>query len=108
LRRRADFRAVRNRGRRAADSLLIVNASRSEQPTSRFGLAVGRKVGNAVVRNRLKRQLREILRNLNVEPGWDVVVIARPTAAGAEHGTLTISIRNLAQRLGIRGGPARA
>ena len=103
LRRQADFRAVRARGGRAADSLLIVNAARSGQPVTRFGLSVGRRVGNAVVRNRLKRRLREILGTLNVEAGWDVVVVDRAGAADAEFRQLHASIHKLAKRLGVAG-----
>lgn len=45
-------------------------------------MAVSRKVGNAIVRNRLRRRIREIVRLHQDElPGWDVVVVARPTAA---------------------------
>lgn len=47
--------------------------------TSRFGIAAGRSVGNAVQRNRAKRLLREALRPLiaAVPPGWDIILIAR-------------------------------
>lgn len=48
-------------------------------PHSRFGFAVSSRIGGAVERNRIKRQLREImrLRITQVKPGWDVLVIAR-------------------------------
>ena len=103
LRRQAEFRAVRARGRRAADNLLIINAAPSGQPVTRFGLSVGKRVGNAVVRNRLKRRLREVLVALNVEGGWDIVVVARVGAANAEFRQLNASVHNLAKRLGANG-----
>ena len=103
LRRPAEFRAVRATGRRAANSLLIINAARSGQPVTRFGLSVGRRVGNAVVRNRLKRRLREVLKTVNVEGGWDVVVVARSGAADAGFQQLHSSICSLAGRLGTLG-----
>ena len=100
LRRQADFRAVRAGGRRAADSVLIINAVHSGQQDTRFGLSVGKRVGNAVVRNRLKRQLREILRALEVKAGWDIVVIARVGAADAGFLRLQTSVHALAARVG--------
>lgn len=107
LRRQADFRAVRASGRRAADALLIVNAAPSGRPAARFGLSVSKRVGAAVVRNRLKRRLREVLGTLNVERGWDIVVVARAAAADAGFRELHSSIRNLAARLGVTGEPDR-
>ncbi len=55
-------------------------------PTGRLGITVTKKVGNAVVRNRIKRMLREWLRtNGWVPPGWDVVLVAKDSAARQGH-----------------------
>ncbi len=64
--------------------LLVVVRAANDLPGPRFGLAVSRKVGNAVVRNRVKRWIRESIRlELSGIGGHDVVVIARPVAADA-------------------------
>jgi ribonuclease P protein component len=66
-----------------------------EEPPARIGFSVSRRVGNAVVRNRVKRRLREIVRKRlsHVAPGWDIVITARATAAEAEYGALEEDVR---------------
>jgi ribonuclease P protein component len=66
---------------RQRDVLLLVVAA--HDAGSRFGLTVSRKVGNAVCRNRVKRWLREGIRQerVHLQGTWDVVVIAHPSAA---------------------------
>jgi ribonuclease P protein component len=68
-------------------------------------LAVSRKVGNAVVRNRLKRRIREIVRRqLSGDEGVDLLIIARPGAASREFSELSREVGNLLRsaRLGPR------
>ncbi len=69
---------------------------------SRYGLIVSKRVGKAVVRNRVKRLLRETLRQISLKPGWDIVFYARTTAAGAnfaELRNLILSLLSQAQLL---------
>ncbi len=92
LLRRAEFVAVRDGGRSFADGPLA--ASYMARPRSlpagsagagaRVGLTVSSKVGNAVVRNRIKRRLREAVRHeLPTLPPVDLVLVARHSAARA-------------------------
>ena len=79
LTRSAEFDAVYRRGTSAASRHLVAYAFPSERVDARVGIAVSRKVGNAVVRNRLKRQLREAFDAIEPAPaGCDVVLVARP------------------------------
>lgn len=83
--RGSDFDRVRKQGRSWAHPLLVLAVDRNELEGTRFGFVVGRRVGGAVVRNRVKRRLREaVRRHLEEVPGgWDVVLIARPPVASA-------------------------
>jgi ribonuclease P protein component len=77
---------------------------------SRFGLSTGRRLGNAVVRNRARRRLREALRVMapSFQPGWDVLIIARPALVEADHDALVGGLRRLLTRGGVLGGSTKA
>ena len=86
-----------------ANGYLVLYAKRNRTQTNRVGVTVGKKLGHAVVRNRVRRRLREIYR-LNEErfaPGWDIVVVARSRCIGADFQKLTHAYLSLAEKAGI-------
>jgi len=86
LRRRSEFVAVQSGGRKLHGRHILVLALQQTLPVGRVGITVTKKVGNAVVRNRIRRMLREWLRtNGWVPPGWDVVLVAKDSAARQGH-----------------------
>ena len=101
LRTRYDFAAVYRRGRPYRSDLLTLRVLRTTRPLSRYGFAVGRAVGNAVVRNRVKRRLREAVGSLPVTPGWDFVLNVRPGAEQADYQRLRSSVAELMDRAGV-------
>jgi ribonuclease P protein component len=101
LTRRSEFENVREQGVRASDRYFNVGAARTDGHTTRFGLAVSRRTGGAVVRNRLKRRIRAALDALPFAEGWNVVVSARPAAALATYQEISASLERLGARLGL-------
>jgi len=82
---------------------IVLRAMPNTLETSRFGFVVSRRIGNAVVRNRVKRLLREITRQIPVKPGWDIIFIARTAAASAAFKSLGVSSRALIAKAGLGG-----
>ena len=101
LTKRRDFASVYRKGRAFAHPLLALRLLPNQLPSSRYGFAVGKTVGKAVVRNRVKRRLREGIHTLPVESGWDIVVIARPRAAAADYHVLRQATAGLLTRAGV-------
>jgi len=78
--RTSDFdRLYRRAERRERSRRFLVLAAHAAQRETRWGLSVKARLGGAVMRNRIKRRLREILRGAGLAPGWDIVV--QPLAA---------------------------
>lgn len=81
LRANADFQRLRREGHTLVHPLLVLSFQRNDLEYSRFGFAVGRRVGGAVARNRIKRRMRESVRVRmqahRMAAGWDAVFIAR-------------------------------
>ncbi len=96
--RPSQYATVYTRGSRQSCGLLVMRALPNGLDQSRYGLSVSKRVGGAVVRNRVKRRLREILRHGPVRPGWDVVFIARPEAAAADFASLRKAVESLLSR----------
>jgi ribonuclease P protein component len=80
------FRLVRQTGVSHAHPLLVLCLLPNEQAFSRCGFTVSRRLGKAVERNRARRRMQEAVRLAwdLIEPGWDIVWVARPPLGSAE------------------------
>jgi len=85
LLRRTEFLAVYQGNRRRASKQFAVFFLPNGRDLSRFGISVKAALGGAVVRNRIRRRIREILRQHRQEiaPGWDIVIHPRSSVATA-------------------------
>jgi ribonuclease P protein component len=95
LTKRAQYLNVYKSGRAWVDSFIVIKALPNELEFSRFGFSVTKEIGKAVVRNRVRRLLKEIASLANIKPGWDIVFIARPNTANADYHQLKKSMGKL-------------
>jgi ribonuclease P protein component len=103
LRAAADFQRVRDQSPRVwPHRLLVLHVAPNELGHARVGITVSGRVGKAVVRNRIRRRLREALRARldSLAAGYDVLVVARPPSAQASWPELDAALETVLQRAG--------
>jgi ribonuclease P protein component len=98
---RSDFDRVFRKGKRVGGRFFLVIGLPNGRREDRLGLAVSRKVGSAVMRNRVRRLLREGFRRLPRprERGLDLVVVARPDIVGMSQAEVDGELRHRLRRL---------
>lgn len=104
LRRPDQFQRARRDGRSWSTPLVALNTIANKRRGTRCGFVVGKRVGNAVERNRARRRLREAVRLAfdRIIPGWDLVFVARsPAVATVEFTELQAIVEQLLRRAGL-------
>jgi ribonuclease P protein component len=101
LRQRRDIAAVYRSGRVFRNNVLTIRILETGMPVTRSAFAVSGRLGNAVVRNRTRRRMREVVRSLALEPGWDILLSARPDAVRLDYQQLRAAIAGLLGRAGV-------
>ena len=106
LKRRAEFLRVASKGRKTPVPGLVLQAlARDDRAPARLGFTVTKKVGNAVIRNRTRRRLREAARIVLAEQpaqGVDLVLIGRQETRGRRFALLVDDVRRAMTKLGVR------
>ena len=103
LKKNSDFHRLYAKGKSCVNRCLAVYCRRNGGAVNRMGYTVSAKLGGAVVRNRVRRRLREIAR-LNaprLKTGWDLVVVARARAVGASYPELDRAYLDACAQLGL-------
>lgn len=112
LRRREEFRRIYAAGKAYPDSLVVLHVlPLTDRPDEcQVGFSVSKKVGVAVIRNQVKRRLREIVKPLlpRIKGGAQLVIAARSRAANADYAEIAASVQRALTRAGLieAEGPA--
>jgi len=101
LRKGSQFTTVYSQGKTWATNLVLIKALPNGLDYNRYGFVAGKRLGKAVIRNRIKRLLREIVRATPTKQGWDIILIARINAANSNYQELNHAVEVLLKRAGI-------
>ena len=103
LKKNSDFHRLYTRGKSAVNPYLVVYCRKNREGRSRFGYTVSARLGHAVVRNRVRRRLREIVRlnGARLVPGYDMVIVARAKAVDCEYRRLEEAYLKAIKKLGL-------
>ena len=104
IKKNDEFQAVFQKGKSNANRQFVVyQLDKEEQPNFRIGLSVSKKIGNAVVRNRIKRMVRQAITELKDEiaSGKDFVIIARKPCAEMTYEEVKKSLIHVFKRSGM-------
>ena len=107
LKKNSDFRRLYTRGKSAVSPSLVVYCRRNRLGRNRFGFTVSKKLGKAVVRNRVRRRMREIARLNNdaLLSGYDIILVARGKAVNEKYRKLNDAFLHCCRQLGIQKEP---
>lgn len=103
LKKNYEFRRLYNKGKTAVTPYLVVYCLKNRTGDRRVGFTVSTKLGKAVVRNRIRRQLREIYR-LNSDKlvdGVDMILVARTRCVGADYHKMEKAYLRCCRELGL-------
>ena len=104
LKKNSDFRRLYSKGKSTVNPYMAVYCRRNGRGVNRVGYTVSTKLGHAVVRNRVRRRLREIYRlnSSQLKTGWDIVIVARSRCVGAEYSRMDAAFMAACEKMSLR------
>ncbi|SEF98057.1 ribonuclease P protein component [Caloramator fervidus] len=103
IRKNKHFRLIYSRGKSYSDDILVVYIFKNKSNINRLGISVSKKIGKSVVRNRVKRLIREAFRvnKDKFKVGYDIIFVARSKSAKSNFHEIEKSIFNVLKKAGI-------
>lgn len=98
-----DFSRVKNTGLSIHHDLIILVYTQNDLDISRVAVIASKKIGNAVVRNRVKRRIKACLQEfwIDIKPGWDLIFYSRVPIIDANYQDLRKAIKHLLEKAGV-------
>ncbi len=103
IRKNTEFRTVYRRGKSFSNLILVLYINRNGKDINRCGISVSKKVGNSVIRSRVKRLIGESYRlnNEGLKTGYDLVFIARNPSNSKNYKEIESALKNLLKKAGL-------
>lgn len=107
IKKNHEFRRLYSKGKSAANPWVVVYCRKNGRGYNQLGITVSTKIGKAVVRNRIRRRLREIYRldEAGLKKGLDIVIVARMRCRGSQYRELEHAVRKAFAKLGLYASP---
>lgn len=103
VKKNSHFRYIYNKGKSISNASLVMYTTKNNKQINRIGISVSKKIGKSVVRNRVKRLIKECYRKNKdrFKKGYDIIYIARMGSSKLTYIDIEKSIINLATRTGL-------
>lgn len=104
LKKNKEFQKVYRSGKSYANKFLVIYVLFTDNNKNRIGFAAGKKLGNAVIRNRVKRLLREVYRQNKIENNCsrDIIIVGRNAAVKAKYGDIEKAYKEICKKANIQ------